>query len=293
MNRHELTTLSGRVEALLDEVRDAGDTAEQVRADRLVAAVMELYAAGLARVVELVDDDTTLRALADDELVGGLLLLHDLHPDDVDTRIQAALDRVRPYLGSHAGGIAYHGVDDEGVAHLTLQGSCDGCPSSSVTVQLSVESAVLEAAPEVTSVDVVGLVAPAATPPLLQIGLRPGLEHGSSSEEPEASQPAWEHLESVPETGSLSARTVAGAAVLFAAVSGTVYAYLDGCARCEASLADATVVGDRLTCQRCGTTYDARLAGREVGSGEEHLTPLPLLRDGVGWRLALPGSVPA
>ena len=57
-----------------------------------------------------------VRALADDVVVGSLLVLHDLHPDDVDTRIQAALDRVRPYLGSHAGGIDYLGVDEEGVA---------------------------------------------------------------------------------------------------------------------------------------------------------------------------------
>ena len=48
------------------------------------------------------------RLLAD-PLVESLLLLHDLHPLDVDTRIQRALDRVRPYLGSHAGGVEYLG----------------------------------------------------------------------------------------------------------------------------------------------------------------------------------------
>ena len=76
-------------------------------------------------------------------------MLHDLHPDGVETRIQAALERVRPYLGSHAGGIDYLGVDDAGVAHLRLQGSCDSCPSSGETVRDAVERAVLEAAPEV------------------------------------------------------------------------------------------------------------------------------------------------
>ena len=53
-----------------------------------------------------------MRRLADDELVGSLLVLHDLHPDDVTVRVQAALDRVRPYLGSHAGGVTLTGVDE-------------------------------------------------------------------------------------------------------------------------------------------------------------------------------------
>ena len=58
-----------------------------------------------------------LAPLADDPLVESLLLLHGLHPLDVDARIQRALDRVRPYLGSHAGGVEYLGVAD-GVARL-------------------------------------------------------------------------------------------------------------------------------------------------------------------------------
>ena len=50
-----------------------------------------------------------MRRLADDEVVGNLLVLHDLHPDDVDTRVQRALEQVRPYLGSHAGGVSLSG----------------------------------------------------------------------------------------------------------------------------------------------------------------------------------------
>ena len=117
-------------------------------------------------------DDDTVRRLAADPLVANLLMLHDLHPDDVESRIQQALDAVRPYLGSHAGGIEFLGVDDEGVARLRLQGSCDGCPSSSLTVQSAIERAVLEAAPDVVRIDVEGMVAPAPKTPLLQIGIR-------------------------------------------------------------------------------------------------------------------------
>lgn len=37
-------------------------------------------------------------------------LPRNLHLHDVDTRIQRAFDRIRPYLGSCAGGVSYLGV---------------------------------------------------------------------------------------------------------------------------------------------------------------------------------------
>jgi Fe-S cluster biogenesis protein NfuA len=99
--------------------------------------------------------------------------LHDLHPETTEQRIQAALDRVRPYLGSHAGGIDFLGVDDDGVAHLRLEGSCDSCPSSAATVENAIGKAVLEAAPDIVRITVEGVAAPApANGGLLQIQTR-------------------------------------------------------------------------------------------------------------------------
>lgn len=162
MNATDVRELPARIEALLDGLSESADPAVAERADELVAAVVTLYGEGLGRIIELVSaapgGEQLVRELAADGLVGNLMLLHELHPDDASTRIQAALDKVRPYLGSHAGGIEFVGVDELGVAHLRLQGSCDSCPSSSVTVQSSVERAVLEAAPEVVRVDVEGMV---------------------------------------------------------------------------------------------------------------------------------------
>jgi len=37
---------------------------------------------------------------------------------------------------------------------LRLLGSCDGCPSSTITLQMAVEKAILEAAPEIEIIDV-------------------------------------------------------------------------------------------------------------------------------------------
>jgi Fe-S cluster biogenesis protein NfuA len=163
----DLRTVGARIEELLGRIRAAGDPATAETAEEVVRLVVELYGAALERTVELAGPET-LGRLVEDELVASLLVLHGLHPKDTETRVVEALDQVRPYLGSHAGGVELLGVSPEGVVRLRLEGSCDGCPSSTMTVKLAIERAIEEAAPEVTAVEVENLTRE-REPQLLQI----------------------------------------------------------------------------------------------------------------------------
>ena len=114
--------VSARVEELLDALKSGGFGGAASAAEELVSLLVGLYGDGLGRVMAVLaeagpEGEAIIAKLADDPLVESLLLLHDLHPLDVDARIQRALDRVRPYLGSHAGGVEYLGVAD-GIARL-------------------------------------------------------------------------------------------------------------------------------------------------------------------------------
>jgi Fe-S cluster biogenesis protein NfuA len=147
-----------RIDQLIDALGTAGPVARE-RAEELVRAVVELYGAGLERVLEIVDGggaltDATVAALADDELVSGLLVVHGLHPYGVAERVERALESVRPYLRSHGGDVELLGVDDDGGVSLRLLGHCDGCAGSTATLQSAVEGAVEAAAPEVVRIDV-------------------------------------------------------------------------------------------------------------------------------------------
>jgi Fe-S cluster biogenesis protein NfuA len=153
---------AGRLDILgIDQPRERRRPQARERdvATELVSALLDMYGEGLARIVAACD------VPAEDELVAHLLFLHGLHPVPVHERVTGALDEVRPYLLAHGGGVALLGVD-EGVVRLRLDGACNGCPSSAVTLRSAVEEAILRAAPAVERIDAEGVAEPSG---LLQI----------------------------------------------------------------------------------------------------------------------------
>ncbi len=150
-----------RIEALTVRLERSADDATRADAQELVHAILELHGAGLARLVEIMagageSGRALLESAARDDLVGSLLLLYDLHPDDIGVRVERALESVRPSLRSHGGEVLLLGVS-RGVVRLKMAGSCHGCPSSALTLKNTIEEAVMAAAPDAASIEVVGL----------------------------------------------------------------------------------------------------------------------------------------
>jgi Fe-S cluster biogenesis protein NfuA len=168
-----LRAAGDRIEQLLDELRATADPRSCDRAEELLRLVSELYGAGLARVLELADEraPALVGDLVADDLVASLLLVHGLHPESVDKRVGDALAKVRPLLAAHGGDVELLGIDAEaGEVRLRLLGSCDGCPSSAITLKSAVERAIVDAAPEIVSIDVDEPTPPA---PSVSVSIRP------------------------------------------------------------------------------------------------------------------------
>ena len=150
-----------RLDHLIQVLDRLPDTAARNHAREAIQALLELHGTAIDRLLEHVVTvgpvgHDIIDTCGRDEVVGGLLLLHGLHPHDVETRVRQALDSVRPYLRSHGGNVELTGVDGT-IARLRLVGSCDGCPSSAVTMRQTIEQAVYGRAPEVTAIEVDGL----------------------------------------------------------------------------------------------------------------------------------------
>ncbi len=306
----QLRAAGDRIDALLDASSSGGAMARE-RAEELVRLVADLYGAGLERVLTIMDDagrldDEMLAALVADDLVASLLLVHNLHPYDVTMRVEQALEGVRPYLGSHGGDVELLEVSDTGVVRLRLLGSCDGCPSSSVTLKLAVEGAIEAAAPEITTIEVeTPTEDPAAvTGPVISIdSLRSRIGSADPVQESHDHGSSWEP---VPELATLVDGAVVCAAVgqtqvLGCRIGAELFAFRDRCARCEATLAGATLarrlggaIGDAvLRCPSCLTHYEVRRAGACIEAPDLHLDPLPLLVNAGVASVAVPVAVTA
>src|SRR5262249_54748381 len=156
--------LVARVNELTERLETMRDPADRALAEDLVGAIMDLYGEGRPRIGHAPPPagpagEEIKRALVEDGVVGSLLLIHDLHPIALETRVLEALETVRPYLGSHGGDVELVGIEG-GVARLRLEGSCRGCPASAATLELAIEQALAEAAPGLAGLDVDGLARP-------------------------------------------------------------------------------------------------------------------------------------
>src|SRR5271154_6872726 len=289
-------TAGDRIQTLLDACAAGGATAHE-RAQQLVREVVGLYGAGLERIIQLADDPGLAERLATDDLVASLLLVHGVHPHDVHRRVSDALDRVRPYLGSHGGDVHLVDITDGlegGTVWLQFAGSCKSCPSSAVTLELAVEDAIRAAAPEILSIEIVSAESDSTVTVIPAESLLAKIRTDTGSKANPSSAAAWHP---VPDLANLAPGEVGGflvegagaLTVLACRVDDQLYVYRDNCPVCEQSLAGAALhraTGSAkpvLRCPRCHAHFDVVHAGACIDRDADcHLDPIPLLaRDGV------------
>ncbi|EGY26592.1 MAG TPA: NifU family protein [Desulfovibrio sp.] len=75
--------------------------------------------------------------------------------DAIREKVQAALDKVRPYLQGDGGDVELVDITADGVVRVRLTGACKGCPMSQQTLKGGVERMVLKEVAEVKRVEAV------------------------------------------------------------------------------------------------------------------------------------------
>jgi len=173
---------------------------------------------------------------------------------------------------------------------LRLEGSCSGCPSSTVTLKLAIEDAIRKAAPEVREIEAEGAEPSQPAPNLIQIEM-PGSAQSGGAQEPDAATApeasgSWVMAGGLPELGAAGGgplvKEVFGERLLFLRLGESVYAYRPECPGCGHSLEEAALEGIELACAACGNRYDVMRAGRCLDAPHLHLEPVPLLVDEAG-----------
>ena len=149
---------TAEIEALVDGVEQLSGTAAGEQFEQVAGMMLAIHRDGLKRMLRAISQskeagDALVLRLTEDELVGNLLMLHDLHPVNVNDRVRLAVEKVRPHVQERGGDVEIVEMA-QGSARLRLSGPCDGCQAMVDSLKLLVQQAVAEAAPDLASIDI-------------------------------------------------------------------------------------------------------------------------------------------
>lgn len=286
MSETDFEGLAKRVDDAVAALDDL-DPAARAVAEELQAAIEAVHRAGLVTIVRRLREDEHARSvlfdLVDEPEVHLLLSLHGIVRPDPVTHANQVLESVRPQLHSHGGDVSLVRVED-GTAFVRLEGACNGCSMSSVTLRNLVEDALVQGVPAITSVEVVANEPSPTLIPLesLRIGREPAAE-GWARLGPAADVPVDDISVATLTNGGRSVE------VVVVNLGQRLSAYRNECAHDALPLNEAVldISNGTLTCPWHGFCFDAT-SGECLSAPGAQLEQLPLrVDDGDVWvRLA-------
>jgi Fe-S cluster biogenesis protein NfuA/nitrite reductase/ring-hydroxylating ferredoxin subunit len=262
----DINAYGERLQKLLAEVEALPYPGARELIQDCMESVLGFYGAGLKRILQVVSEDgpegrKVFRDLIRDDVVKGLLLIHDLHPLNLEARLLEALDKVRPYLKSHGGNVELISLENN-VARLRLQGTCQSCASSSVTLELAIRHAIEQACPDLAHFEVEGVAQDKSAASLVS----------------RRAVTDWTVVKSAHqlEEGAWMPVRIGDVRLVVCKVNDTLYAYRNRCPACNMPLDTGSFEGGFLSCA-LNHRYDVVHAGRCAEIPSAHLDPLPLL----------------
>lgn len=134
-----------RIEELADDLDRLADAAAREHARELLERVLDLHGLGLARIITLIaraeGGADLLERLGQDEPVRAVLLLHGLHPEDLETRLRRAIAELRPAVVAELTGLSHR------QARLRVTGA-------DPALREAIEAALLEQAPDLEAIEI-------------------------------------------------------------------------------------------------------------------------------------------
>jgi len=129
-----------RVGGLVQEIESIADPALRAATKELVQSLMDLHGAALEKALDIVADAggpgmSIIDRMGGDPLVSSVLILYGLHPEDLETRVLKAVDKVRPQLRKQGCEVELVGVSAGAIrlrvetGFACLRGDCENCAS--------------------------------------------------------------------------------------------------------------------------------------------------------------------
>lgn len=254
----ELERLAGDIDKL-DGIIAGWDESYQLTTLALKSSIEALHKEALRRLIRALKDDpaagTKLREALNDQVVFGVLNYHGLLRQPLNTRIEAALAEVRPFMQSHGGNVELvavkcsEGAEVADTVEIRLIGSCHGCPASSQTLTEGVEKAIREHCPEIINIIQVSRGVSEAIANGQQLYFISPFAAGAASGWIEACQ-----FTDIP-AGNILERTIKDRSVLFYREGNEVSCVDNSCAHLGMPLEMGEVADGVITCAYHGFRY--------------------------------------
>jgi nitrite reductase/ring-hydroxylating ferredoxin subunit/Fe-S cluster biogenesis protein NfuA len=215
----------------------------------LKSAIEALHKEALRRLIRALKDDPAalprLREAVSDPIVEAVLQFHGLLRERLETRLERALDEVRPFMHLHGGDVELVRIVPPDAVEIRLTGACHGCPASSETLREGVERAIRRHCPEIVQIRQVskGPARPDAVQFISPFAANPGQGWVDAA-----------LLDEIPE-GSVVERKIAGRSVLLSRRAGRVSCFDNACAHLGMPLEMGEVADGIITCTYHGFRY--------------------------------------
>ena len=72
---------------------------------------------------------------------------------EVEAKINAVLDKIRPFLQIDGGDVMLDKVSEDGIVELRLLGACNTCPMKPMTLRAGIERALMHDIPEIKRIE--------------------------------------------------------------------------------------------------------------------------------------------
>ncbi|MDQ3648895.1 MAG: Rieske (2Fe-2S) protein [Acidobacteriota bacterium] len=294
VQEYDAEELLGQLSALVGELERYPDTEVREKALDLVQIILKMHGEVLRRILATFESlpikSEIYSRMLGDEVIRAILTIHDLLPEELETRVAKAVEELRPFLIAQGCDVKLLGVDN-GQARLRLMRSGKGAPPVAA-LKLEIEKVLDVAAPDLLGIDIEGvaeqveatakaaaLLGAIITPPrggetppakLVQIKRpRPDTTNVSGT---------WISVVRALgfDDGQFKVVNYAEINLLVCKLDGEFYAYRNACAaEAGRSLDDALFDSPMLTCTCHGYSYNLRLAGACVERPELRLQSLP------------------
>jgi Fe-S cluster biogenesis protein NfuA len=150
-----------RIGGLVQEIESIADPAVRAATKNLVQSLMDLHGGAFEKTLDIVAEAgdpgmNIIDRLGRDSLVSSVLILYGLHPEDVETRVAKAVEKIRPQLRKQGCEVELQSATG-GAIRLHVETGSHTCGSTGKTVQATLEGAMYDAAPDLTSLVIEGL----------------------------------------------------------------------------------------------------------------------------------------